>query len=497
MTEIITQMAAAADFAEPEGPIEPAAARAVQARALRGDLTRGPILKTLIVFSMPALVANIFQTVGGSINAIWVGQLLGTTAVAATANANIIMFLMFGTVFGFGMATTIQVGKHYGAQDLVGARRSFGGGIGFCVGLALVIAVLGSLFAPGILRLMATPIEARPQALAYLRITMLSMPFTCASMMIGMGLRGSGDATTPMVSAIVAVVLDIGLNPLLIRGFGPIPALGVAGSALSSASASLIGTALMVGTVYARNLPLRLRGAELRFLIPTRGEFAFMIGKGLPMGAQTMLGTAAGLIMVGLVNREGLLAAAAYGASLQLWNYLQMPAMAVGTAMSTMVSQNIGARQHGRIGAITGAGMVATLGVTGSLTAIILLFDAPILGLFLGHGSAAVPLAEHIQVICTWSFLLSGMMMTLFATMRAYGSVIVPLVVMVVALYPVRLGFYYLAFPHIGGEAVYWAYPAGSVTSVALALLAYRFGGWRKVQRESVIRDQGSGIRDQ
>jgi Na+-driven multidrug efflux pump len=343
---------------------------------------------------------------------------------------------------------------------------------------------------------MATPIEARPQALAYLRITMLSMPFTCATMMVGMGLRGSGDSTTPMVSSIVAVLLDIGLNPLLIRGVGPIPALGVAGSALSSATASLIGAGLMIGQVYWRNLPLRLRGAELRFLIPTRAELGYMIAKGLPMGAQTMFATAAGLVMVGLVNRQGLLAAAAYGGSLQLWNYLQMPAIALGSATSTMVSQNIGARQHGRIGAITGAGMVATLGVTGSLTAIILLFDAPILGLFLGHGSPAVPLAEHMQWICTWSFVLSGMMMALFATMRAYGSVIVPLVVMVVGLYPVRLGFYYLAFPHIGGEAVYWAYPAGSVCSVALALLAYRFGGWRKIQREA-IRSQRSEIRNQ
>jgi Na+-driven multidrug efflux pump len=73
------------------------------------------------------------------------------------------------------------------------------------------------------------------------------------------------------------VLLDIGLNPLLIRGFGPIPPLGVAGSALSSATASLIGAALMISQVYWRNLPLRLRGAELRFLIPTRAELGLMI----------------------------------------------------------------------------------------------------------------------------------------------------------------------------------------------------------------------------
>lgn len=494
MTEDSARIASTAPFTQAEVPvgIGTAVPPPQPQPGLRGDLTQGPILKTLIVFALPAMVANIFQTVGGSINAIWVGQLLGTTAVAATANANILMLLMLGTVFGFGMATTIQVGRHYGAHDLVAARRSFGGGIGFCVGLAVVLAVLGMLFAPGILQLMATPIEARAQALAYLRITLISMPFVCATIMIAMGLRGGGDATTPMVSAIAGVSLDICLNPLLIRGFGPIPPLGVAGSALSTAIGTVVTTGLMIATVYVRKLPLRLRGAELRFLIPTRRELWIMIAKGLPMGAQIMLVSAAGLIMVGLVNRQGLLATAAYGASLQLWNYLQMPAMAVGSAVSTMVAQNIGARQHGRVAAVTTSGIATTLAVTGTLTAILLLFDAPILGLFLGHGSRAVPLAQHIQRICTVSFLVSGVMMTLFATMRAYGAVIMPLIVMFGGLYLVRLGFYYLAQPVIGGEAVWWAYPAGSVASASLAFLAYRFGTWR-----SGIRDQGSGIRDQ
>ena len=455
--------------------------------ALRGDLTQGPILKTLIAFSIPALVANIFQTIGGSINAIWVGQLLGTSAVAATANANIIMFLLFGTVFGFGMATTIQVGRHYGGKDVVAARRSFGGGIGFCIALALVVAVIGSLFAPAILRLMATPPEARDQALAYLRITFISMPFTAAAMTIGMGLRGSGDATTPMVSSIITVLLDIALNPMLIRGIGPFPRLGIAGSALSSASASVIGAGVMIATVYLRDLPLRLRGRELGFIVPSRAELSFMLAKGFPMGAQVLISTAAGLVMVGLVNRQGLIAAAAYGASLQLWNYVQMPAMAIGSAMSGMVSQNIGARQHHRVNAITGAGIVATLAVTGTLTAAILLFDAPVLGLFLGHGSPAVPLARHIQRICTWSFLMSGGTMALFATMRAYGSVLVPLIILAVSMYAMRLGFYFLAHATLGNEAVWWAYPAGSIGSLGMGLLAWQYGPWRRAQAAAIV----------
>ena len=83
---------------------------------LRGDLTQGPILKTLLVFSVPTLIANVLQTLNGSINAVWVGRLIGESALAATANANVIMFLMFAAVFGFGMATTVRIGQHFGAQ---------------------------------------------------------------------------------------------------------------------------------------------------------------------------------------------------------------------------------------------------------------------------------------------------------------------------------------------------------------------------------------------
>ncbi|MBU6266317.1 MAG: MATE family efflux transporter [Sphingomonadales bacterium] len=462
--------------------VPPRTGRAV----IRGDLTQGPILKALVLFTVPALATNLMQSVGGSINAIWVGQLLGTTAVAATANANMIMFLVFGTVFGFGMATTIMVGKHFGARDIDAARRAFGGGIGFCTGLAMIIATLGWIFAPSVLGLLATPPQVKTEALAYLRITLVSMPFMSMSMMIGMGVRGAGDATTPMMSSVVATSLGVMLNPLLIRGISPIPAFGIAGSAIAGTIAAVCGTTVTIVLIYARDLPLRLKGRELLYLLPTREEVRYMMVKGLPMGGQTMISTAAGLIFVGLVNREGLLATAAYGASMQLWNYIQMPAMAVGQAISTMVAQNIGARQHNRVARITWTGLAVTQTLTLVVTILILLFDEPVLGLFLGHASPAVPLARHIQYICIWTYLMSGFMMVLAATMRAYGSVLVPLAIMVIALYPTRLGFYFAARPHIGGEAVWWSYPAGSVVMLALSLLAWRYGPWRKAQQQAM-----------
>ena len=123
------------------------------------------------------------------------------------------------------------------------------------------------------------------------------------------------------------------------------------------------------------------------------GTVSYIVGKGLPMGTQMLLIASSQLVVIGLVNREGLNATAAYGASMQLWNYLQMPAFALGTAISAMVAQNIGAGHHERVGEITRVGMLANLAMTGLLAAIVVAASHPLLALFLGGASPAMPIA--------------------------------------------------------------------------------------------------------
>ena len=204
-----------------------------------------------------------------------------------------------------------------------------------------------------------------------------------------------------------------------------------------------------------------------------REELGYILGKGLPMGAQMLITSSAGVIMVGLVNREGMLTTAAYGAVLQIWNYIQMPSFAISMAVSAMVAQNVGAGHHERVGRITVLGVAINTAVTLVLTVFLLAFDQPLFGLFLGHGSGAIPIAEHVQLLSTWSWVLSGVMMIMMGTMRAYGEVIVPLIIMFVSQYLARLGFYYLFYPLIGGDALWWAYLFGSAVSVVLTLWAY------------------------
>ncbi|WP_404480596.1 MATE family efflux transporter [Novosphingobium sp. BL-52-GroH] len=456
-------------------PQEEAAARP----AMRGDLTKGPILKTLLMFSIPMLLGNVLQTLNGSVNAIWVGRLLGESALAATANANIVMFLVFAAVFGFGMATTVRVGQHFGARDLDAARRTFGTGIGFCLGISIATGVIGWFGAAPLLDLLGTPAASRTDALEYLRVIFVTMPLATVNMMMAMGLRGAGDSKTPLYAMILAVVLDIAFNPLLIIGVGPLPTLGVAGSAIATACANTAGMLLQLWFIYRKDLALRLRGAELGYLRPRGADLRYVLSKGLPMGAQMLLVSSAGLIMIGLVNREGLNAAAAYGASLQLWNYLQMPAFAIGSAVSAMVAQSLGAGDHSRVDKVTMTGLGANLVMSTVLAALIVGFDHPLLALFLGGNSPAMPIAEHIQLICTASFVIVSITMIMTGTMRAYGSVVAPLVILFIGLYPGRLGFYALAVPWLGSDAVWWAYPVGSVLTVLLTIAYYRMANWR------------------
>jgi putative MATE family efflux protein len=437
-------------------------------------------MRTLLMFSVPTLMSSILQSLNGTINSIWVGRLIGEEALAATANANIVMFLVSSLAFGFGMAATVKIGQRYGARNLDGARRTLGTAVGFSALLMTAIAAVGWLTAPALLTALGTPGAAYALALTYLRLIFLSMPFMMVSIILTMGLRGTGDARTPLIFMGVTVALDAVFNPLLIAGLGPLPALGIAGSAIATILASFISFVAMVAYVYARDLPLRLRAAEVRYLVPTREELRFIVTKGLPMGTQMLVMSASGLIVVGLVNREGLLMTAAYGAAMQLFTYIQMPAMAIGGAVSAMAAQFIGAGKWDALDQVTRAGVIVNFLLTGVLTALLLLFDRPALVLFLGPDSPAVSLARHIQLLASWNFILFGVTMVYSATMRAGGAVWIPLLIIAVALYPVRLGFYALTYGWLGADAIWLSFPVSALAALLLGWWFYRYSGWRE-----------------
>ena len=450
------------------------------------DLTSGPIARTLMLFALPTLGTNILQSLNGSINSIWVGRFLGENALAATSNANLVMFLMLAAVFGFGIAATILVGQNMGRRDIEAVRRAMGTAVGSFVIMSVLVAVIGYFASPAILHLPATPPEAARLAEAYLRVIFIAMPALFMVTVITMGMRGTGDSVTPFLIMILNVVLDSGLNPVFIRGLFGAPRLGIAGAATATAIASYASLIVLIAMIYGRDLPIRLRGRELRWLIPDPALLKVIVVKGIPMGLQMFVISFSGLALMGLVNHAGVDVVAAYGVTLQLWTYIQMPALAVGAAVSAMAAQNVGAGLWPRVDAVTRSGIGINLAITAVLIGIVTLADRPMLALFLGGSSPALPIARHIHLVASWSFLMFGVTMVIFATVRATGAVVAPLVILAIAMFPIRLGAVFALKPFMGIEALWWTQPLSSFASMLMALAYYRAGTWRKLSMQVV-----------
>ena len=448
----------------------------------RGNLTEGPIGPTLLKFALPTLASSIVQSLNGTINSIWVGRFIGEDALAATSNANMVMFLLISFVFGFGMAATILIGQAYGRKDLDQVRRVVGTTAGAFLLISAAVAFFGYSLAPGILHGLGTPAAAEPLALAYLRVIFIAMPGLLLLTMLMMSLRGAGDSMTPLWFMLVAVVFDSGLNPVFILGLGPAPKLGIAGSATATAIANYTALIGLIAYIYIRDLPLRLRGNEFRYLWCELKILKTIIIKGLPMGIQMIVISLSALALVSLVNSEGVDTAAAFGVAMQLWTYVQMPAMALGAAVSAMAAQNIGAGLWNRVGAVTRCGIIYSVAITGALVVLMTIADRPVMALFMGGDSPALPIARHIHLLATWNFVLFGITMILFASVRANGAVWGPLVILCIGLLPVRFGFIFATRHWLGADAIWLSFPASSLANMLIAVGYYLHGGWRKAR---------------
>ncbi|HEX7874297.1 MAG TPA: MATE family efflux transporter [Sphingobium sp.] len=439
-------------------------------------------MSTLLAFALPTLASNVLQSLNGAINSVWVGQLLGKTAVAATTNANLVMFMVFALSFGLSMAITVLIGQSMGRRDIDGMRRFVGAGVTLFLLAGVAILVGGWIGLPAMLRSLGTPPDAYPLTLSYARISFLGLPATLMLSFLQSALRGTGDSITPLLFIIPATLIDVVLNPLLILGVGPFPLWGIAGSAAAGTIANWLVLFVLALYIYARDLPIRLRGQEFAYLRPSRATIAVIVRRGLPMGMQMVVVTLSSLAMVGLINRYGITTVAAYGAANQLWTYVQMPAFAVGAAVSMMAAQSIGAGRWERVDAIMWSGVWLNILLTGALVLMFTLFDRAILGWFLGDAPDAVEVGRHINLLVGWSMVLSGVTMVMGAVPRANGATVAPLLITVIALVPARFGLAMILIPTLGEDGIWWSFPNGYAVSLILTGAYYWLGGWRKVR---------------
>jgi putative MATE family efflux protein len=444
------------------------------------SLTHGSIPTVLFKFSLPILFANVLQSLNGSVNSIWVGRFLGEAALTATANANTVMFLLIGAAFGVALASTILIGQNIGANNLDQAKRVVGTSATFFLGISVVMAITGLVFSRPLLLAMSTPPDSLELAVKYMRVIFLALPFLYIYAFVMAVLRGAGDSKTPFYFMLLSVGIDIVLNPVFIFGLGPIPRMGIAGSALATFVAQAVSLSALIRHLYRRRHVLALHQDELAYLRPDWSIIGVLVKKGIPMSAQMLVVSLSAVLMITLVNRFGVDTTAAFGAAMQIWNYIQMPAFAVAMGISAMSAQNVGAGKWDRVTRIAGVGVLYSVLLTGSIVLLIELLDTHIFGLFLPAGSNALHIASHMNRIVTASFIFFGISVALLGVVRATGAVIAPLVVLTVSLLIVRFPLAELFLPRYQADAIWWSFPISSVLSASLAFLYYRYGGWRR-----------------
>ena len=448
-------------------------------RPLRG-LTNGPIAPTLVRFALPLLVTNLLHTISGTWNAVWVSHLLGPDDLVAVVNANVLLGILIGSIMGFGMAAGVSIGQSIGADDLRSAHRVVGTSIGFGIIGGIIIAVIGLFGVHAIVDLIHIPAEAREQAITYFRIVCLSMPtqfFFVFTMMI---LRSSGDARTPFVFNLIWIALGLALTPILLTGAFGLPRLGIAGAALGGWIANATALVAMIFYVYRKNMPLVLRGSDLRYLRPDPRILWMLAKRGIPTAAESLIVQGAYFVLLTLVNAYGVMTAAGYGVAAQLWSYVMMPTMAFAASMSAMAAQNIGAKRWDRVNKIALRGCALSITITaGTAFIIYALGDAPLL-LFLPEGGEPLRTAREINAIVLWSWPVIAITFGLFAVVKANGVMLPSAIIFAITMWGLRVPFANMLQPEFGAAAIWWSYPVGSIASALLAFAYYRWGKWRR-----------------
>lgn len=448
------------------------------------SLTEGSISRGLAKFSLPILLANVLQSLNGSVNSIWVGRFLGEAALTATSNANTVMFLLIGAAFGIAMAATILVAHNVGANNLPATKTVVGTSATFFAAVSIVIAIAGQLVCEPLLVLMHTPPDSLSLAVAYMRVIFLAVPCLYMYAFVMSVLRGAGDSRTPFYFMLLSVAIDIGLNPVLIFGVGPVPKLGIAGSAWATFISQAISLTALVRHLYKRNHMLVLHRGELAMLRIDWSIVRTLVFKGIPMSGQMLVLSLSGVLMISLANRFGVDTTAAYGASLQLWNYILMPALAIGMGASSMAAQNVGAGKWDRVRAIARIGVVYNVLVIGVVVLLMEVFNTSLYELFLPSGSHALEIAGHINREATWSFIFFGISMTLFGVVRATGAVMAPFIALAIALLGVRYPLAEFMLDRWQSDAIWWSFPISSALTTVMAVLYYKYGGWRSMHLE-------------
>lgn len=441
--------------------------------------------KTFLLFLLPLIATNILQNLSGTINAIFVGKMMGVEAIAAISVFFPIIFFLLAFVIGISAGTMVLVGQAWGAKNIEKVHSIVGSTLFLTMVGGSIIAILGGAFARPLLTLLGVDASIMHLSLPYVQWMLFSSPILFVYIIFTSVLRGVGDSLTPLLALGLTSVFGLLITPALIDGYGFLPQLGI----ISPAIASIIGyLAVLVFLYYYLNKkqhPLKLDRALLSQIRYHPENIALILKLGIPTGIQMVTNAAAGLVIIGLVNQHGAHATAAYGAVNQVLNYIQFPAISISIAASIFAAQAIGAGKAELLSKVTKTALTMNLVITGILVALAYLFSKYLMALFI-TAPDVMELGQNLLYIVLWSFLFFGAAAIFAAIMRSSGTVTVPMLINIGSIVLIELPFAYW-FSHMWGLKGIWYAYAMAFFLLCIAQALYYQLVWKKKTIKALI----------
>ncbi len=385
------------------------------------DLTSGPMLQKIILFSVPLAASSILQLLFNAADVVVVGRFAGSTALAAVGSNGALINLLVNLFVGLSLGANVVAARCFGARDEKGVQDTVHTAVALGLVSGVLLAVVGFCAARGLLELMSCPEDVISLSTLYLKIYFIGMPMTMLYNFSSALLRAVGDTKRPLYCLAAAGIINVVLNLVFVIGFS----MSVAGVALATIISQTVSALLVTGMLVREEGALRL---DLRRLAFHAGTLKQILLIGLPAGLQSTVFSLSNVVIQSSINSFGSMVVAGNSASSNLEGFVYTAMNAFAQAAVTFTSQNIGARKCLLCVVVTGLVLGGGAALAGH----------QLLRFYSSDTAVIATGAERLRLICGF-YLLCGIMDVLASSLRGLGYSVLPMVVSLVGVCVLRL----------------------------------------------------------
>ncbi|WPP51088.1 MATE family efflux transporter [Catalinimonas niigatensis] len=441
-------------------------------------------LVTLLKLSGPIVLANILQTAYQLIDTFWLGR-LGANAVAAVSLSFPVLFLVISLGIGMTMGGSIMVAQYKGMQNQKMINYSSAQTFFVLFFISILLALIGYFLSEPMMKIIGAKNEVLADAVSYFKVSSIGFIFLFLFFVFQSLMRGIGNVVIPTYVVLSTVLLNLILDPLFIYGWGPVPAMGVAGAAMASVLTQALSAFMGILILMNGNFGIQLYWKDFHFNL---NWFKELIRIGIPSSLE-MSTRALGLTMlITLVTGFGSMVVASYGIGARILSFVIIPALGLSAATTTLVGQYIGAN---RISKAQEVGVLSSKVAFFSLTAIGLLlfvFARPLTAFFVPGETQVIENGALFIKIMAPSFGLLGIQQVINGVFNGAGFTLASMIVSILSLWIIRFPLAYLLSHNtsLSYDGIWWAFPISNLIAAIFAFLWFSRGDWKRKKRMSV-----------